>query len=687
MVVSSACSRQKNDAQADVYVVGWESNGTVQVARLWKNGSAYALSDGTKGAIATDVAVSGDDVYVSGGVDGASGADVATYWKNGRSFSLTDGTVQAFGEAIAVAGSDVYVAGYEGNVAMLWKNGVPAPLTDGNYDANALAVTVAGGDVYVAGYEVAPVPVAPSTISWNGVAKLWKNGVPTALSSGSQDAVAEALAVVGSDVHAAGWEARDNPPFGSILVATMWKNGVATALSDGTYGAKATGVAVTGERVFASGGQHDRFVDVARVWRGGAPVDLTSPDRNGVVTQAFADAIAATGTDVYAAGYVGGPAVYWKNGALVRLTGEGTDAEALGIAIVEHDGTVPGSDGASPAVIIVQPADQAVFEGQTALFQVYASGTAGLTYQWLRDGAAIPGANDSHFQTDPTAAGDDGAVYSVLVGNGGAGRVGSRSALLTVHAPLDLRFQWVGAPSTPRYSLGTNIMVGTEDIYSGTGSPLQVGGHCLGSSPMTCSWFYLVDSAVSGMLIDYRAGVLSSLASDWAQGIGSSSVVISIDFEDGSDAYAMAVSETSQLGEFTPVVAGTVALSDLQVLASSEGSQGRVLTAATFRGTGDVEYVSYGWTLAGSTTYEAKVVASSAVTFADDAASLAAEGYVITAFGSGSGDAYGVVMVGTRASGDTAPRLLEFPTGASSPGFAIVGYIWDGTSLRVIAER
>ncbi len=54
----------------DVYVAGWESNGTVQVAKVWKNGAAQALSDGTHGALATAIAVSGDDVYVAGGVDG-----------------------------------------------------------------------------------------------------------------------------------------------------------------------------------------------------------------------------------------------------------------------------------------------------------------------------------------------------------------------------------------------------------------------------------------------------------------------------------------------------------------------------------------------------------------------------------------------------------------------------------------
>jgi hypothetical protein len=680
--VCSACSGHKYDAATDVYVVGWESNGTVQVATLWKNGSAFALSDGTMGAIATGVAVSGDDVYVSGGVDGGTGADVATYWKNGRSVSLTDGTIQAFGEDLAVAGTDVHVAGYEGNVAMLWKNGVPAPLTDGTTDANALAVAVVGGDVYVAGYEVEPISVAPKTFSWNAVAKIWKNGVPTALSDGRHDAVATSIAVVGPDVYAAGWETMD-ARLGPVLAARSWKNGVATALSDGVHGARATGVAVSGGAVLVSGAQNDLAVDVARVWRDGSPIELTSPDARGLEEQAFAEAIAAQGMHVVIAGYHGDAAVVWQDGASVRLTNGDQPADALAVAIVPHDVEVPRSETSAPAARIgIQPADMAVFEGQRALFEVRASGGSGLTYQWRRNGVAIPGATDSHFQTDPTCGGDDGAVYSVLVGNGDAGPVGSRSALLTVRAPLDLRFQWVGAPFAPRYRLATDILGGMEVTYSGTGSPLQVGGS--GSS------FYFVDFRVPGMFIDYRAGALSWLDPDWAAGIGPKTIVTSMDFDDAADTYALAFSETTQLGDFTPVLAGTVSLSDLQALASSEGSQGRVLTAVTFRGTGDVEYISQGWTLAGSTTYEAKVVASSLDTVSDDAASLAAEGYVITAFGSGDGNAFGVVMVGTRVSGDTAPRSLVVINGALSwppAGFAVVGYLWDGTTFRLITEQ
>lgn len=320
--------------EPDVYVAGWEWNGTALVAKVWKNGAATALSDGTRGALATAVAVSGEDVYVAGGVDGG-GADIATYWKNGAAVPLTDGTTQAFAEAITVSGADVYVAGYQGATAMYWKNGAPVALTNGVYDANALAVAVSGGDVYVAGYEVEVTEVAPGSFIITNVAKVWKNGVATALTDGRNPAVARDIAVVGPDVYVAGYE-REDTLLGSVHVAKMWKNDVPASLSDGVYGALATGIAVWGNDVLVSGGQYDGVADVARMWRNGVPTDLTYPSRQGSEEQAFAGAIAVWRGDVYAAGYHGATAMYWKNGAPVTLTDGRFDADARAIAVVER---------------------------------------------------------------------------------------------------------------------------------------------------------------------------------------------------------------------------------------------------------------------------------------------------------------------------------------------------------------
>jgi hypothetical protein len=319
------------DPDPDVHVAGWESNGSVPVARLWTNGRAQDLSDGVHGALATGVAVSGGDVYVSGGVN-AGTVDVATYWKNGTPVPLTDGSSQAFGEGITVSGADVYVAGYRtslGTIATLWMNGVPTSLTDGTSVADAIAVAVSGGDVYVAGFEVEAKEIAPNAFLITNVAKLWRNGVATALSDGREPAIATAVAIAGSDVYVAGrvWNGR-------VMLATVWKNGVPLSLTDGTYDGSATGVAVDGGQVLVSGAEFDGIVDVAKVWRGDLPADLTCADQLGREQGAFATSLAAAGGDVYAAGYHGRAAVYWKNGAKVALTDGSLDAEARAIAVV-----------------------------------------------------------------------------------------------------------------------------------------------------------------------------------------------------------------------------------------------------------------------------------------------------------------------------------------------------------------
>jgi len=86
----------------------------------------------------------------------------------------------------------VYVAGYEysgvydpnagqpHSVAIVWKNGIATPLTDGTENAAASSVAVSGGDVYVAGS-------VHGGSELHRVAALWKNGAITRLSSGAQE--------------------------------------------------------------------------------------------------------------------------------------------------------------------------------------------------------------------------------------------------------------------------------------------------------------------------------------------------------------------------------------------------------------------------------------------------------------------------------------------------------------------
>jgi len=90
----------------------------------------------------------------------------------------------------------------------------------------------------------------------------------------------------------------------------------------------------------------------------------------------------------------------------------------------------------NPAVapaITTQPASQTVIAGKTASFAVAATGTAPLTYQWSKNGAAISGATSSTYTTPAETTADNNAQFTVAVSNS-AGSVTSNAAILTVSA-------------------------------------------------------------------------------------------------------------------------------------------------------------------------------------------------------------------------------------------------------------
>jgi hypothetical protein len=83
--------------------------------------------------------------------------------------------------------------------------------------------------------------------------------------------------------------------------------------------------------------------------------------------------------------------------------------------------------------ITSEPVNQTVTVGQSAAFSVTATGTAPLTYQWLKSGQPIAGATSSTYTTPATTTSDNGSQFSVTVSNS-AGSVTSNAATLTVNA-------------------------------------------------------------------------------------------------------------------------------------------------------------------------------------------------------------------------------------------------------------
>jgi len=105
-------------------------------------------------------------------------------------------------------------------------------------------------------------------------------------------------------------------------------------------------------------------------------------------------------------------------------------------AVTSAAATLTVNAAAVAPTITGQPGNQTVTAGQTATFNVVATGTAPLSYQWQKNGANIAGATATSYTTPVTSATDSGSTFRVIVSNT-AGTVTSSAATLTVNpAPV-----------------------------------------------------------------------------------------------------------------------------------------------------------------------------------------------------------------------------------------------------------
>ncbi len=84
-----------------------------------------------------------------------------------------------------------------------------------------------------------------------------------------------------------------------------------------------------------------------------------------------------------------------------------------------------------PPIIVSHPASQTVPAGAFVTFNVIATGTEPFTYQWQKNGLALPGATNVAL-TLPGVVAEDGGFYRITVANGGGSALSS-NALLTVN--------------------------------------------------------------------------------------------------------------------------------------------------------------------------------------------------------------------------------------------------------------
>ncbi len=128
--------------------------------------------------------------------------------------------------------------------------------------------------------------------------------------------------------------------------------------------------------------------------------------------------------------------------------------------------------GADVPAIVTQPLSQTVNSGATATFTVTAGGDGPFTYQWLRDGVAIPGAIAASYTTPVLMSPDSGSVFTVAVTNA-TGTATSTKAVLTVNA---------AAPT------GTNLALNQPVKESGSENDGTLGAANAVDGSLTTRW-------------------------------------------------------------------------------------------------------------------------------------------------------------------------------------------------------
>lgn len=139
-----------------------------------------------------------------------------------------------------------------------------------------------------------------------------------------------------------------------------------------------------------------------------------------------------------------------------------------GILVVVGIGALlAGCGKGTPPTISAPPKAETVCAGGSVTFSVTATGRAPLSYQWRKDGVAIPGATGATYTISPVSSAHAGS-YSVVVSNA-VGSVTSAAAVLTVNVP----------PSITAQPAGQVVCTGKTVLFTVTAS---------GTAPLSYQW-------------------------------------------------------------------------------------------------------------------------------------------------------------------------------------------------------
>lgn len=257
---------------SDVYMVGHVTSAPNSMdyyerATIWKNGTIIFQEEQVN-SVVQDICISGSEVYATGYINGA-----AFIWKNGTIVSLpnesADGKI-IYPKAVAVSNGDCYIMGtamYESHPTehrtFFWKN---QELLDFELEGGGLCFAVQGDDIYCliekngktylskngditdtglmtwtgfAGPHFQTLFVVGEDVyivgQQDGVAKIWKNGVISLLSTEENVCALTGIYVYNGDVYVVGYDFAYDANNNQSTVMKYWKNGEETIIETSSW--------------------------------------------------------------------------------------------------------------------------------------------------------------------------------------------------------------------------------------------------------------------------------------------------------------------------------------------------------------------------------------------------------------------------------------------------------------------